>query len=60
LPEIATPTGGAPASGRVDVVIENKNAAPGTRMTAKATGKGVRTQADVGYSMPQLQPVGAG
>lgn len=58
LPEIAAPGGGAP-NGTVNVVIDNKNAAPGTRMTTKTTGKGISTQTGVGYSMPQLQPAGA-
>jgi ABC-type transporter Mla subunit MlaD len=50
---------GQPANGRVDVVIENKNAPPGTRTTAKATGPGVTT--DVGQSMPWTAPAyGAG
>jgi phage-related protein len=60
LPEIATPEGGAPAQGTVNVVIENKNAPPGTRMTTKTAGKGVTSESKVGYSMPQLLPMGAG
>jgi phage-related protein len=60
LPEVAPPPGGAPgASGQVDVVIKADNQPPGTRVAAKATGAGVRTRTDVGYSMPQLQPGGA-
>jgi hypothetical protein len=56
---IGPPAGGQPASGRVDVVIENKNPPPGTRTTAKATGPGVTT--DVGQSMPWTAPAyGAG
>jgi hypothetical protein len=58
LPEVATPQG-APANGRVDVVIKAENQPPGTRVAAKATGQGVRTQTDVGVSMPWLQPAGA-
>jgi phage-related protein len=59
LPELATAPGSA-ANGTVNVVIENKNAPPGTRVTSKTSGTGIKTQTGVGYSMPQLQPAGAG
>jgi hypothetical protein len=48
--------GGEPANGRVDVNVTLANAPPGTRATTQTTGTGVRTQADVGYSMPWTQP----
>src|SRR4029450_11004902 len=48
--------GGQPANGRVDVVIENKNAPPGQRVTATPSGPGVRTQVDTGTSMPWSAP----
>jgi hypothetical protein len=48
--------GGAPANGQVNVVIENKNAPPGQKTTATASGPGVRTQVDVGKSMPWSSP----
>jgi len=53
---IGAVAGGAPANGQVNVVIENKNAPPGQKTTATATGPGVRTQVDVGKSMPWSAP----
>ena len=52
--------GGQPANGTVNVVIENKNAPPGQRTTARATGAGVRTQVDTGTSMPWSVPAYSG
>jgi methyl-accepting chemotaxis protein len=51
---------GQPANGRVDVNVTLANAPPGTRATTQTTGTGVRTQADVGYSMPWTQPAYSG
>jgi hypothetical protein len=58
LPDVAAAGGTAP-NGTVNVVIENKNAPPGTRLTTSTSGTGVKTQTGVGYSMPWLQPAGA-
>jgi hypothetical protein len=53
---IGAVAGGAAANGQVNVVIENKNAPPGQKTTATASGPGVRTQVDVGKSMPWSAP----
>jgi hypothetical protein len=54
------PAAGAAPNGRVDVNVTLANAPPGTRATTQTTGTGVRTQADVGYSMPWTQPAYSG
>jgi methyl-accepting chemotaxis protein len=54
------PAPGAAPNGQVDVNVTLANAPPGTRATTQTTGTGVRTQADVGYSMPWTQPAYSG
>jgi hypothetical protein len=54
------PAAGAAPNGQVDVNVTLANAPPGTRATTQTTGTGVRTQADVGYSMPWTQPAYSG